>query len=277
MLLFLKERKNFIIFLTLILFHLILISFQVSTDGKRIYFKEVIYSAFSPIQHGIAVFFKKIGNIWDNYFYLLEVQTKNKQMREEISLVRQENYLLKRALQRLKNTKDIQEYISNIQDYFIIARVIGVDTRNVYKSINIDKGSLDGLKKDMVVLDKKGNLSGRIVEPVTLKEAIVQLITDIDSGVGVISKKKELLGVVSGDARGNCLLKFITATQIIEEGEELITSGFDHVFPQGIKVGKVVSIKTEHSLFKKVEVKPYFRLEDLDMVVIILNDSLEFF
>lgn len=270
---FQKKRRNRIIFFALIFFHLLLISIQVPLGSEKNYFEKAIFSLFSPVQHGLTFFFQKIGNIWNNYFYLLKVKKQNRQLKEEIFSLRQENYLLKEALQKLKDRKNIEDFISTIQNSFLIAQVIGVDASNAYKSINIARGTLDGLKKNMVILDKKGNLVGRIIDPISLREARVQLITDNESGVGVISQKTKVRGVLTGDARGNCFLKYIYATQSIEMGEELITSGLDYIFPSGIKVGTIISITKSDPLFKSIQVRPSFEFSDLDVVVVITGDS----
>ena len=273
--LFLKEKKKAIILFALIFFHLLLISLQVPLGDKENYFEKTIFSILSPAQHGVIYLFKKVSDVWNGYFYLWEVEKMNKELKEEIFLLRQENSQLRRALQRLKAESNVQDFIANLHDSFMVTRVIGIDARNIYKSIIIAKGSLDGLKKNMVVLDKQGHLVGRVIEPISLKEAKVQLITDIDSGVGIVSQESRAGGVLVGDGKGNCHLKYIYPTQKIRKGEELVTSGLDHIYPPGIKVGKIVLIKTEASLFKMIKVETSFEFSDLDMVVVIPGDSRE--
>jgi len=271
--LFLKEKKKAIILVALIFFHLLLISLQVPLGDKQNYFEKAFFTIFSPVQHGVIYFFKKVGDIWNGYFYLWEVQKINKKLKEEMFLLRQENSQLRRILQRLKAERSVQDFISSLHDSFLVTRVIGIDARNIYKSIIIAKGSLDGLKKNMVVIDKEGHLVGRIIDPISLKEAKVQLITDIDSGVSVVSQESRARGVLTGDGRGNCTLKYIYPTQKVNKGEELVTSGLDHIFPPGIQVGQIVSIKTDASLFKKIKVKASFDFNKLDLVVVIPRGS----
>jgi len=275
MLFFLKDKKKTVILFILIFFHLLLISIQVPLGDEENYLEKAIFSIFSPVQHGIIVLLKKVSDLWNGYFYLWQVQKQNNQMKEEMFYLRQENNILRRALEKLKKGKDIREFISAIHNSFLIAQVIGIDARNIYKSISINKGSVDGLKKDMIVLDKNGDLVGRVINPISLKEARIQLITDSDSGVGVIAKKGEAKGVLTGDAKGNCFFKYIYATQKVFEGEELVTSGLDNIFPSGIKVGSIVSVVSNGSLFKTIKVKPCFNFNDLDLVVIITNESRE--
>ncbi len=273
--LFLKEKKKAIVLFSLIFFHLILISFQVPLGDKKNYFEKAIFSVFSPVQHGVIFFFKKVKDVWNDYFYLWEVQKMNQELKEEMFFLRQENNQLRRALGRFKAEKDVQDFISSLHDSFLVTRVIGIDARNIYKSVIIGKGSLDGLKKNMIVLDNQGHLVGRIIDPISLKEARVQLITDVDSGVSVVSQESRAGGVLKGDGKGNCQLKYIYPTQKVNKGEELVTSGLDHIFPPGIKVGTIVSIKTEASLFKVIKVKTSFEFSELDLVVIISGDLRE--
>jgi len=276
--LFLKERKSLVVLTALIFFQLILISTQVPLGYGENYFEKAVFSVFSPVQHGILSLFRSIGEFWENYFYLQNVQSQNRKMKDEMFFLRQENNLLRNALENLRSAKEIEESLLRLHENILVAQVIGFDASNFYKSAVINKGSLDGLKKDMIVLDKYGSLVGRIINPVALKESRVQLITDNESGVGVFSQSKEVMGILSGDDKGYCFLEYIhVTTEDIYEGEDIITSGKDGLFPSGIKVGKIVSITTSTSLFKQVKVEPYFDIRDLDQVAVIMRDPMEIF
>jgi rod shape-determining protein MreC len=276
--LFLKERKSLVVLTALIFFQLILISTQVPLGYGENYFEKAVFSVFSPVQHGILSLFRSIGEFWENYFYLQNVQSQNRKMKDEMFFLRQENNLLRNALENLRSAKEIEESLLRLHENILVAQVIGFDASNFYKSAVINKGSLDGLRKDMIVLDKNGSLVGRIINPIALKESRVQLITDNESGVGVFSQSKEVMGILSGDDKGYCFLEYIhVTTEDIYEGEDIITSGKDGLFPSGIKVGKIVSITTSTSLFKQVKVEPYFDIRDLDQVAVIMRDPMEIF
>lgn len=276
--LFLKERKSLVVLTALIFFQLILISTQVPLGYGENYFEKAVFSVFSPVQHGILSLFRSIGEFWENYFYLQNVQSQNRKMKDEMFFLRQENNLLRNALENLRSAKEIEESLLRLHENILVAQVIGFDASNFYKSAVINKGSLDGLRKDMIVLDENGSLVGRIINPIALKESRVQLITDNESGVGVFSQSKEVMGILSGDDKGYCFLEYIhVTTEDIYEGEDIITSGKDGLFPSGIKVGKIVSITTNTSLFKQVKVEPYFDIRDLDQVAVIMKDPMEIF
>lgn len=278
--LFLKERKSLTILIALIFFHFLLISMQVPLGEKASIFEKTVFSVFSPVRHGILSFFRSIGNVWNNYFYFRNVQGQNEQMKEQIFYLRQENNLLRNALQKFRSEREIEENLLEMHESILPSRVIGLDPSHFYKSVIINRGTLDGIKKNMVVLDKNGDLVGRIVDAISLKEARVQLITDNESGISVFTEGNRIRGILVGDGEGQCLIRYVLATttpEEISEGEDVITSGYDRIYPSGIRVGRIVSITTDTSLHKHIVVIPYFDFRYLDQIAVIMKDPQEFF
>ncbi len=270
---FLRENKKPIIFLALIFFHLILISLQVPLGYKQSLFEKAVFGVFSPFQRLTSSALRGAGNFWSRYLHLGRVEEENQRMRKELFFLRQQVNFLKDSLLRFRTEREIEALLSRVGSSIIVSRVIGLDASNYFRSIIINKGRLDGVKKDMVVLDKFGNLVGRVVDPVSLDESRVQLVTDTESGVSVYCGPERSVGVASGDGQGRCLVKYILASaKDAQPGDEIITSGFDHIFPSGVKVGKVLSSVQDTSLFKKILIEPMFRHSEIDEVAILTAD-----
>jgi rod shape-determining protein MreC len=268
-----KEKKRFLLLLGLIFIHLLLISIQVPKGSEPTYFERVVFSVFTPVEHGVTSFFRGLKNFWRNYFYFRDVQRQNQSLRDEAFRLRQENLALKNLLLKFQGGKGIQDLLSTVSRSILVASVIGIDSGQIYKSIHLNKGSTDGVRKDMVVLDRKGRLVGRVVEPVSSRESRVQLVSDEDSGVGVLTERFRVVGILQGDAGGKCRLKYIVKTnKEVVVDEEVLTSGLDGIYPSGIPVGRIVSITEDTELFKKIIVEPYFDLSDLDQVAVFTAD-----
>jgi len=270
---FLKEQKKALIFGGLLFAQLVLISIQVPLGEEPSYLEKAVFFVFAPVQRAVHGIFTATGRFWDRHIYLRRVEAQNRELRDELFHLRQTNILLANALTVLKGAKDMEEVLAFLQKSFLIASVIGTDASNVYKSIIIDKGTAHGLTSNMPVLDRNGNLVGRTAAPLSLREATVQLLTDDASSIGVLSETNKVVGQLSGDAKsGTCRFKYVLATndQLVED-EELVTSGFDKIFPPGLKVGRIVSIATDSSLFKKIEVKPHLNFSDLSQVAVIIQ------
>jgi rod shape-determining protein MreC len=274
----LKKIKSLIILLSLIFFQLVLISIQVPVGDESNYFEKVVFSVFSPIGNGVVSVFHGVGNVWKNYFGLHDAQNDNQRLQEEMFRLNQENNILRNILRTYRTEKEMVDLLLQFEGSILPARIVGLDASDVWKSFVINKGTLDGVRKDMVVLDKKGNLVGRVVEPVSFKQSRVQMITDSRSGVHVTPREKNVPGIVSGDGDGQCKLEFVLATETsIVEGDRLITSGWDGIYIPGVLVGYVVSVEENMSLFKDIKVAPAFKLQDLDQLAIIKKDIHEFF
>jgi rod shape-determining protein MreC len=128
----------------------------------------------------------------------------------------------------------------------------------------------------MIILDRRGRLVGRVIEPITLKQARVQLITAEESGVGILSERNRVIGVLEGGASGKCLMRYVLKTnRDISEGEEIVTSGYDGIYPSRIPVGRIISIADDAALFKKIIVEPYFDFSELDRVAVLAVDLRE--
>ena len=275
---FFKKNKNIVVLSILIFLQLVLISIQVPLGEQENYFEKAVFVLFSPIQHGIVSFFQKIGGFWKGYFALREAHKENEEMKQEIFSLTQENRLLRNALEHYKNETEIEAFLGELYKNVLYARVIGIDASNYFKSVMINRGSLDKIEKNMVVLDKFGNLVGRIIGPIALKESRVQLITDNDCGVSVFTEKDKVLGILSGDGKGSCQLEYVVSTdENVTVGENLYTTGYDSIFPPGINVGRITSITPTSVLFKKISVRPYFEFRHLDQLAVIRLQAKDIF
>jgi rod shape-determining protein MreC len=272
---FLKEHKKAIVFSGLMFVQAALLSLQIPLNQKPSLLERAAFAVLAPIQRGFQIIVRGAGGFWERHVDLRRVEARNRALSEELFLLRQENLLLRNGLRRLENQQDVSEFLRGLGRAFLPAGVIGVDAVNPYKSIIIDRGARHGLRNFMPVVDGRGRLVGRIIEPISDGEAVVQLITDDNSAVSVAGVLHPVPGLFSGDARtGRGWLKYIEASdRALAVSEALITTGFDKVFPPGLPVGTIISIQTDGSLFKKILVQPAFDFRELSTVAVLTGPA----
>jgi rod shape-determining protein MreC len=275
---FWKEKKNAIVIGALVFAHLILISVQVPLGSERTLFERGVFAVFAPVQRVASGVASALSGSWKGYFRLRGVRAENQKLLKELFFARQENFFLRERLRFLQGEVKIRENLAAIRKTFVAARVVGMDASDPSRSLVINRGAADGVRANMAVCDRNGNLVGRVVEPVSLREAKVQLITDAEAGVSVVSGTDRIVGILGGDAGGECRLRYVmNTTPGGHEGEELVTTGFDRLFPPGIRVGRITSVLMDASLFKTIRVAPFFRFNDLDQVAVITEGFEELF
>jgi rod shape-determining protein MreC len=266
------KRRSVLILAGLAAFNILLISIQIPRGAEKSLFERSIFFFYSPVQRAVIGAVRGLGSLWTNYFDLRGVRGENQKLKKEIFFLNQEVRFLEDRLRFFLSEAQVRERLAAFRGTLIPARVIGVDSANPYQSIVIDKGSLDGVGKDMAVCDKSGNIVGRTIEPVSLKETMVQLITDKDSSVSVVSAVAGLTGSVTGRSASVCELRYVLASVSGGQvGEELLTTGFDKIYPPGLRVGRIQTIQKDESspIFRKIAVEPYFQFNTIDIVAVL--------
>ena len=267
-----ENRRSVLILAGLAAFNILLISIQIPRGAEKSLFERSIFFLYSPVQRAVTGAVRGLGSLWTNYFDLRGVRGENQQLKKEIFFRDQDVRFLEDRLRFFQSEAKIRESLAAFRGTIVPARVIGADSANPYQTIVLDKGSLDGIGKDMAVCDRFGNLVGRTIAPVSLKETMVQLITDKDSSVSVVSAVDRLTGSVTGKSGAFCELRYVLASASGgQPGEELLTTGYDKIYPAGLRVGSIRSLEKDESspIFRRIVVEPYFRFNTIDIVAVI--------
>ncbi|MBM3312434.1 MAG: rod shape-determining protein MreC [Candidatus Aminicenantes bacterium] len=270
---FFKERKNVLILAGLLFGQALLLSLQVPLGDAPSVFEKAAFAVLAPVQRAVAAVGRGVGSLWSGYIGLRRVHERNQVLQEEADRLRLENILLRQGLSRLAEREAAAAFLGSVGRAFVLASVIGLDASNPHKSVVIDIGSDRGLGSNSPVLDSQGRLVGRVIPPFGRTEATVQLITDNGSSVGVITESSRVLGVFDGDGTsGRGWLKYVRSTnETVLESEILLTSGLDRVFPAGLRVGTILTVRSDTSLFKRIAVEPFFEIRDLRVVAVLLG------
>lgn len=160
--------------------------------------------------------------------------------------------------------------LSQNQNAYTAASVIGRDPSPFLHYIIIDRGSADGLRRGMPVVTDQG-LVGR-VDAVIANAARVQLITDPGSAVNVRFEKTGREAVLVGSVSGDLSLELLAQDITIQSGDVLLTSGLGGGYPQDLIVGQVLNVrKRDTDLFQQATVQPVVDFTQLKIVLVITD------
>lgn len=184
---------------------------------------------------------------------------------DRLLLEQQKNRDLFLENQRLREILSLKEREGR---YVATARIISRGPDPWSNTLVIGKGASEGIAKDMAVITPLG-LVGKI-SGVTDHYAYVLLVTDINFSAAVRVQDTRKEGILSGTGTRRCVLKYIPEETSIQEGDVVVTTGFDDVFPQELIVGYVSKVSKKGSrIFQEVEVIPSQDLTKLDEVIIV--------
>jgi len=185
--------------------------------------------------------------------------------------LRERDFLaLKEENQRLKELLDL----SNLPDTKkIAARIIARDPSNIYSSLVIDKGYVEGIKKYMPVIayqDGVEGLIGKIIE-VNASTSVLQPLYDQRFFAAARLAKTRAEGMINGqgfrDSPLNLLYIPKSEMEQLKQGDIVVTSGLDQVFPSEIMIGRVESFRlNESSSSLVIDVWPSIDLSRIEYV-----------
>ncbi|RJQ53977.1 MAG: rod shape-determining protein MreC [Nitrospiraceae bacterium] len=153
-------------------------------------------------------------------------------------------------------------------DFIAAAGVVAREPTNWFQIVWLDKGLGSGISKDMVAVTPLG-LVGR-VHRVFNKRANVILITDVNSAVAVRLQSSRIEGILEGNGDNKCYLKYVSKDFDVAEGENVITSGLDGIYPEGVLAGYISSVDRESGeVFQLIEVTPAQPLNSVEEVAVL--------
>jgi rod shape-determining protein MreC len=260
-----NKKILFILIITIVSFQLVVFSIQKHESSSWLgLFRWIaipFHRGWLVVQNGLD----QVVSSFTSKRFLLE---ENKNLQKEVGRLQNELTILTEQIRELEMKFTAGTIEKQIPFDVIPSLVIGRDPYDWFGKLIIDKGTSDEIIPDLTVVTYQG-LVGR-VEQTYPNYSIVRLILSPEIATGAILQKSRDLGVVEGDGRGLCVMRYVYRASQVEVGDLAITSGLGTSTPRGIVIGKVLDIKeSEGSLFKDVIIQPECDFSLLDQLFII--------
>jgi rod shape-determining protein MreC len=230
----------------------------------------LVLRATAPLQSGITRGVSSVGEAWRRYVYLVDVEGENRRLQEENVRLRAE---LERAEVGARRIDELERELGlrkAVPSETLAARVVGVDTSPYFRVIRVklDRGEGE-VKPGMPVLAPTGVVGS--VRRVFGAYCDVLLAIDPESSIDVVALRSSGQGTLRGVANDyKYRARFLRSTEL-QEGDEIVTSGNDGVYPRDRVVGTVVKVSAPDSgLWKEAEVRPSVDFTKLSEVLVVL-------
>ncbi len=266
-----KHKKAFII--TMVVFCIGMALISIKYREKPTILEDGAGYVVAPLQKystAIGSWFSQKINFLTN---IAETERENKTLKEELAAIKAENDRLRLVEEENLRLSALLEISQKHPNYPKVgANIIAKDAGNWYDTFIIDKGSNDGLQKNMAVL-ASGGLVGRIIESGATYSKVISLIDDTSS-VSAKSIRTNDIGIVKGDMtlmnEGLCRMEYIEISAELLAGDELVTSHLSDIYPPGLPIGLVTSVSTDPKGFTKhAIVKPFVDFKHMEEVLVI--------
>lgn len=200
-----------------------------------------------------------------------------KNLNEEIQRLTKENQLLQLDAARMEEMRQENENLRHLvsalaatTDHVVTTEVIGRPADPFSRRIQIAAGALDGVQVGMPVIGPFGVL-GQVSRTVS-HQSEVTLISDHKSRISVINNRTGQIFLLAGTGDSGLLtVAFAQPSADLQPGDELVTSGLDHLYPKAVLTAIVKSSTyVPGEAYRRVEATAAADLTNVQFATVVL-------
>jgi rod shape-determining protein MreC len=256
----------------------ITIDYREGDDGPLASMGNAALTVISPLQEVVSKVTHPIGNFFSTLFRLPSIRHERDVLRERVDALETQ----------LSETRSDQARLADLEALFglreslgpkvqtMAAQVIANGVSNFEWTIEIDKGSSDGIARDMPVIASSG-LVGHVVQ-VGANSSRVQLIIDPDSFVAGRLDVSRQTGLLSGEGNQDLQMSLVESTAEVSPDERVVTAGYrirdvaESLYPPNVLIGTVSRVLEQDAATEKfVTVRPAVDFSSLSLVLVVLS------
>lgn len=260
---FLKQSFHYFVAIVLLIISFLMIGKSMSYSSYK--FARICQNMTGPIQKS-----------WSEFFHKFNLGQENELLvQQNIALMREHDNMFTikddTVMSEMSKTDSIHTTSVRLYDYSY-ANVIFANTNQGYNYIIIDKGSKDGIYRDMAVTSAKGVVG--VVKDVSENFASITTLLHPESRISAIVSPANQVGTVihEGTSHDIAYLENIPQHLEINIGDSVFTSGYSTIFPKQLLIGTVSEVRTgKNASFLTIKLKLATDFKKIHTVYLIDN------
>ena len=260
-----------LILCTVLCFIMIIFSFKYKEKINPA--KTSVGNVIEPMQRGINSVGQAIYDFFDLFKTKKEILAENESLKAQLEQIKSDNISVIQDRNELASLRKLYKLDEGYKQYpKVAARVVSHDDSNWYNEFTIDKGTDDGIAKNMNVIAGNG-LVGIVSEVGTSYSKVRSIIDDNSYVSGMFLRTSDMCDVkgnLSTVKKGYIEVERISIDAEIEDGYEIVTSFESDKYLSGILIGYVSDIKKDaNNMTMTAKVTPVVDFSRLDTVLVI--------
>lgn len=234
--------------------------------------ERVLQRAINPFISGFYAFGIKIQSFYNHQSSGVNLEKENQALHRQIEQLMVEAAKLRTLDDENKSLREQLDFRNKEKRQL---KLVNISSRalagDANQTITLDRGSTDGLSVGLPIVSGAGILIGKIVET---KEHLASacLVTSGRCQFAVtVENQNKTLGLAKGELGLTIKMDFIPQTEVINQGDLVMTSGLEQNVPRGLVLGKISQVqKLYKELWQTATIEPLVSLNDLVIASVIM-------
>ncbi len=240
--------------------------------------EDALLALFAPAQTAFSSAGQKLQSFFDAIVSFYELKAENDLLRKKISFLEQQLVQFQELQKENYRYRELIEFKEESEHRLLAAEVIARDPSQWFGTVTINRGYLDGVRREMVVTTDRGLVG--MISSVSPNSGQVLLLTDPRLQVSAMIQRTRdpvTAGIVESYAEDPTYLRitYLPLEAKIQPGDVLITSGLGGIFPKGILIGTIKEvIQDQPGMVLSALIEPRVNFNRLEEVLIILEEGI---
>jgi rod shape-determining protein MreC len=262
-----RQRSGYL-FLAVMLGHILLISAQVNSRAGVPVLERFAFGVLTEIQRGVSAAVSGVSHGWSGYVALRGARVENEELKRRLAAAEIQVQEQRAQADRARGLEALLELRKAVPLTTAAAQIIGGAAVPSFRTVTIDKGTIDGLKTDMAVVAPAG-IVGRIVTS-SGRSSKVQLLIDRNAAAGALVERTRAQGVVVGDGE-RLQMEYVSDVSDVIVGDVVVSAGIDGIYPKGFVIGRVESVEKSGPAYRRIVVRAAVYFSSLEEVLVVVT------
>jgi rod shape-determining protein MreC len=229
-----------------------------------------LMDAAAPVQRVVAMPVRAVRNGWGSYVAVVDAAEQNRALQADVVRLEEENLQLREALVASGRLQRIAEMRERYEIPMLPAELVGVDTSPWFRSVLVDRGRDRGVRSGMPVISEQGLVG--VVTATAGGSSKAMLVLDRQTAIDGVIQRSRSRGMVRGQGTAELEFEFIARDSDVAQGDVVVTSGLDGVYPKGLRIGRITSIsEPDDELLQRASIHPAVDFSRLEQVFVMLR------
>lgn len=260
------RNRKYVLLVSVVLVCLLFLTLQSRGAG------EAITWLTAPVQTIVAKLHHSALAVWSSYRGWKALLLENRDLRGEVERLRVESLQAGETRAENLRLRRLLALKERLPLDTLAGEVIAKEWGGWVRSLTVNRGHRAGVRRLTPVIAPDG-LVGRVVT-VSANLAVVQLLNDPSSAVGVLVQRTRTVGMAEGEPAGGLRFKFLAREGGgVQVGDLVVTSGLGGLFPRGLPVGRVAEVERGSALFQFARLTPVVDFARVEEVLLLVAQS----